>query len=139
MGTNFYVGELHIGKRSAAGRYCWDCNITLCKTGEANIHMGSGADHFYEACPRCGQAPVKESFEDSSVGRELGFNTSEPVGKQGVRGCSSFSWAATQDELRTALQDAPIVDEYGREYDDLDAVLSECPVQFFDSIGVDFS
>ena len=53
MGTNFYwivtgtaavpsdvkvpieedSPEVHIGKRSAAGPYCWDCGVTLCEGG----------------------------------------------------------------------------------------------------------
>lgn len=48
MGTNFYLKghrgdddpKYHIGKRSAAGLYCWDCRITLCKGGESAIHRG---------------------------------------------------------------------------------------------------
>ena len=38
MGTNFYLNERHVGKRSAAGWYCWDCKQTLCADGEHNVH-----------------------------------------------------------------------------------------------------
>jgi hypothetical protein len=39
MGTNFYSrGGRHIGKRSAAGWYCWDCKQTLCANGEQYVH-----------------------------------------------------------------------------------------------------
>lgn len=49
MGTNYYARgyrriadmdpQYHIGKRSAAGLYCWDCGKTLCKDGESGIHF----------------------------------------------------------------------------------------------------
>ena len=44
MGTNFYYWNLqqeenkHIGKRSAAGMYCFDCNVSLCKEGAEHVH-----------------------------------------------------------------------------------------------------
>ena len=103
MGTNFYVrgyrhddGPMtHIGKRSAAGLYCWDCGVTLCKGGESQVHMGRWEDQderWYKKCPKCGKSPLKESFETSSSGRELGFNKTQPTKKTGVQSCSSFSW-----------------------------------------------
>ena len=47
MGTNFYLGkyvyetkyENHIGKRSAAGLYCWDCDETLIIGGKDMFAM----------------------------------------------------------------------------------------------------
>lgn len=39
MGTNFYFSNGgHIGKRSAAGWYCWDCKQTFCVNGEEHVH-----------------------------------------------------------------------------------------------------
>jgi len=39
MGTNFYFSSGgHIGKRSAAGWYCWDCKQTFCADGEKYVH-----------------------------------------------------------------------------------------------------
>ena len=104
MGTNFYFRghrdddnpEFHIGKRSAAGLYCWDCRITLCREGESKVHK---RPTWYNSCPSCGQMPVKESLEVSAVGRELGFNKSQPRFKVGVKGCSSFSWAMESEKL----------------------------------------
>ncbi|MCK5641982.1 MAG: hypothetical protein KAJ19_14355 [Gammaproteobacteria bacterium] len=138
MGCNFYYGDpkIHIGKRSAAGLYCWDCGITLCKSGERIIH--SGQAQWHESCPNCGQRPIKEGLDNSSAGRELGFNKGPFIKKTGVRSCSSFSWDIHLDGLRNA---SLIVDEYGHEYSKrlFYSVLKECPIQFFDSIGMNFS
>src|SRR5437879_5718682 len=91
MGTNFYwrtaatllpTGEdvpedsddprIHIGKRSAAGPYCWDCDQTLCKDGIDGIHQGKSG--WYPACPRCGKEPLKEpSLARGAAAIELGF------------------------------------------------------------------
>lgn len=139
MGTNFYIKgkrgnddpRYHIGKRSAAGYYCWDCGLTLCKGGESKIHYG---DDFYDKCPKCGKGRDEEDFDSSSVGRELGFNNTTPKKKTGVRSCCSFSWAREIGKIKH------IVDEYGREYtlEEFKAVLEECPVQYRHSLGRSF-
>ena len=141
MGTNFYVKghqnndepRYHIGKRSAAGLYCWDCNATLCVGGVIAIHKGEAV--WADACPLCGKTPEKENLADSSSGRELGFNHNEPGKKTGVRSCSSFTWARKLGKIRK------IVDEYGREYtrEQFNKVLEECPIQFYHSLGQRFS
>lgn len=163
MGTNFYLRghrdddnpDFHIGKRSAAGLYCWDCKITLCREGESQVHY---RPTWYNACPKCNQEFVKESLEDSTVGRELGFNKSQPQVKIGVKGCSSFSWAMESEKLfqvcfyqprQTYLPFlSPIVelpeyiieDEYGQLYTSTEfrQILDECPIQFKDLIGRQF-
>ena len=128
---------VHIGKRSAAGCWCWDCGITLCNRGNDGIHR-SERHEWHDRCPQCGQEPVKESLSDSSVGRELGFNRDAPARKTGVRGCSSFLWAMWPEALEGV--DA-IEDEYGTRYTRAEflAVLDECPVQFTHSVGHWFS
>lgn len=139
MGTNYYVGTQcehrgqHIGKRSAAGAYCWDCGISLSKSG--NPHDGAG---MLDACPRCGQAGAEETLETSAAGRELGFNTEPPQRKSGVRSCSSFSWAVEPGYLEGVDE---IENEYGRHYTRTEflALLEECPIQFTHSIGLEFS
>lgn len=155
MGTNYYIKGykelddpyLHIGKRSAAGRYCFDCGITLCKDGKKAIHFGESLWH--NTCPKCGKAPALETLETSSGGLELGFNKHQAVKKQGVRTCSSFTWAM-QDEVVLAghiqalgmtLNEPSIVDEYGREFTikEFCATVDSCPIHFYDSIGVEFS
>lgn len=137
MGCNFYTTrDKHIGKRSAAGMYCWDCGITLCKAGEKGVHMG---EDWYDECPRCDQKPEKEKLEESSAGRELGFNKSKPKKKKGVASCSSFTWAVRPAEILLRIK--KVKDEYDRVYsrEEFVKILSECPIQYTDSIGVDFS
>lgn len=139
MGTNYYVATScehqgqHIGKRSAAGVYCWDCGITLSRSG--NPHDGSG---MLEACPKCGQGRQRETVETSAAGRELGFNRAPPARKSGVRSCSSFSWAVEPGYLEGV---AEIENEYGDHFTRAEflALLEECPIRFTHSIGVEFS
>lgn len=147
MGTNFYTAdyrnsdfdsmdpEYHVGKRSAAGLYCWDCRQTLIIGGESAVHTGAGA---HDHCPQCGAGRAVEDLVASAVGRELGFNQSAPIAKTGVRGCASFTWVKRPEELEGI---DTIWDEYGDRYtrDEFIAALQECPIQFFDSIGRWFS
>lgn len=152
MGTNFYLNyngetdyENHIGKRSAAGLYCWDCNKSLCKGA---VHYGNG---YYEACPICGKKLEKETLKESLGGRELGFNPpigkNKPKRKQGVKVCSSFTWAISPIEAQTKMGELQklkvgcVIDEYGTEYtvDEFEEVLNECPIRIIDSITETFS
>lgn len=163
MGTNFYVRghnrsddyEYHLGKRSAAGPYCWDCKRTLCIDGESGIHYDKG---FHDKCPSCGKKKRKEeSWDESTGGRELGFNKTAPHKKTGVASCSSFSWGMKQADLEKLFkskagncpccgkafdnQDKIIENEYGDLFtvEEFKQVLEECPVQFFDYVGEHFS
>lgn len=139
MGTNFYIGEQHIGKRSAAGWYCWDCNISLCVGGDTQVHL---SDNWYDACPYCGKKVVKESLYSSSAGRELGFNKSEPKKKSGVASCSSFSYAIKPEELVQKLNaGCTVVNEYGDKYTPRQflEILNECPIRLYHMIGQEFS
>jgi len=134
MGTNFYrkgyIGndnpDYHIGKRSAAGWYCWDCNVSLCKDGDSAVHT-STRDKWYDKCPICGKGIDKEDLNNSTVGRELGFNKSRPKRKTGVSSCCSFTWARDLGRIRK------IQDEYGRHYtkEEFLEVLEECPIEFY--------
>ncbi len=146
MGTNFYLASMpadgddldplyHIGKRSAAGLWCYDCGITLCKGGNEKIHYG---DEFYEACPKCGQAYIRESLAESAAGIELGFAKPSKI-VSGVRGASSFSWAMSEHDFFRAEDD--VIDEYGTKYsfgEFLEQVLNNCAVKFTHSLGVRF-
>ena len=146
MGTNFYTktDERHVGKRSAAGGYCWDCRMTMCPGGESQVHMGRalpwepGYVPWPKICPQCGAGESPETIHNSAAGRELGFNKSAPAAKRGVASCSSWTWAMNPDELEGY---SDFVDEYGHGYTRAEfmAVLEECPIRFFDSIGVEFS
>jgi hypothetical protein len=170
MGTNFYIRghrhsySHHLGKRSAAGMYCWDCGITLNKKGNEDIHQGCrNRSHpqfcncgWYDACPVCGEKPEKESLSEGSAGRELGFNKSAPGKKTGVASCSSFTWAMAPEKIPLELKDNDSCPCCRREYEDKDkvieneygdlftwdefmAVLDECPVKYTNSIGENFS
>lgn len=61
----------HIGKRSAAGRYCEDCGTTFCIHGTSRIHYEDNPYQFltqewentqkyywYEKCPICGKEGI---------------------------------------------------------------------------------
>lgn len=161
MGTNFYWRtelllpvepgtsmddpRVHIGKRSAAGPYCWDCSLTLCKGGESAIHYGVSG--WFENCPSCGRAKIKDDpFSSGASAIELGFAKPNAERPAGVRSTSSFSWAQDPERVGAICDQRPdeqiIQDEYGqlltgREF--VDMLRSNCPVQFTDNIGVEFS
>ena len=140
MGTNFSLKDdaTHVGKRSAAGLYCWDCMETLCESGVNGVHFSA---KFYEVCPVCGKNYVNEDMAESSGGRELGFNKSAPAPKVGVKTCSSFSWAMLPEDVEALSREGVvIVDEYGVEYTRAEffMVLSECPIKFHRMIGKEF-
>ena len=150
MGTNYYVEDQHIGKRSAAGDYCWDCGVTLCKGGNAKIHHdtdGKGNVEYngwHNRCPICKQSITDEDLDHSSVGRELGFNKTPPAKKTGIKSCSSFTWAMHPSIWMKRVRqskDKIVEDEYGRHFTvkEFCAVLEECPIQFEDSIDQEFS
>jgi hypothetical protein len=155
MGTNFFLVDgytdagfeydnpkTHIGKRSAAGIWCWDCGVTLYMGGVSELN-GSRDAGWYDKCPECGKyKEVPEPLEISSAGRELGFNKNKPIKKTGVKSCSSFNWAMCPSILeKLSTKGKPIIDEYGNRYSlkDFYAVLSECPVRRYESIGNWFS
>jgi hypothetical protein len=137
MGCNFYTLKgKHIGKRSAAGYYCWECKITLCKDGEKRIHRSDS--RWYKACPKCHKKPITETITQGAVGRELGFNKTPFAPRTGVTTCSSFSWAMEKTNIAKVRF---VLDEYGKRFTlkEFDAILSECPVQYFHHIGQEFS
>lgn len=151
MGTNYYFlkaisrheehpkfkERIHIGKRSAAGSYCWDCDATLCPGGMNHVHSAR-YKNWFDACPICGLEPVEETLTESTAGRELGFNDSKPGRKKGVASCSSFTWALSKEDFERNSH-LKIIDEYDREIWNFYEILLECPIQFFDLIGKEFS
>lgn len=144
MSTNFYfrdrgrhytTSKLFIGKRAAAGLYCWRCCITLCKDGPEQVHFSS---NWHKACPKCGDIYQRGAIHDDgdAVGIELGFakpRFSLPV--NGVMGCSSFLWHIPKDNVEEKIRSGhePIVrDEYGRDMDGdsfLLMIKCNCPIQ----------
>ena len=156
MGTNYYVRgfksqdsmdpKFHIGKRSAAGIYCWDCGVTLCKDGPTRVHndkcphLGTFCNcRWHEKCPSCGQKPQVEGLGDGAVGRELGFNKSVPKKKAGIASCSSFSWC--MDPKKFLKKRVTVWNEYGDNFSRAEfmKILEECPIQSTGSIGQWFS
>ena len=128
MGTNFYFKKIkgfafadHIGKRDAAGWYCWDCRIPLIEDG---------------ICPKCSKhKPEKESLTESAEGRDLGFNISRVRKKTGVASYSSFTWAVNkeylQKRLETVLNQLIVIEDengIGYTWGMFNEVLKECPV-----------
>jgi len=161
MGTNFYKGNgKHIGKRSAAGSYCWSCNMTLREGGEDLVHQSSR--HFakngfgftdsdinkgwHKSCPVCGE---KRTNDTNAALIELGFeepNNDNSKKRTGVQSCSSFNYARSQAELSKYLKRVwnkkVIKDEYGRkftgkEFDEM--IRNNCPIKITKHIGVEFS
>jgi len=172
MGTNFYIvdtynndgydrydPEIHIGKRSAAGLYCWDCKKTLCNDGEKYVYFSHKVPNtndlclnplrypevtWSSKCLKCGKKYREESMDKSSVGRELGFNRSIPKKKTGVKTCSSFNWAMKKEKLYKKFKEKKIkfiYNEYGDKYNlkEFKQMLKECPIQFENSIGEHFN
>ena len=121
MSTNFYLHtkgeEIHIGKRSAAGLYCYKCHTTTCEGGDKAIHTGRSP--FSKTCPKC-HMPVTTTT-------------------------CSFTWALEPHRLpRIQRHDfnTKIYDEYGVPVSWIEfdfELAARCPIQFYDSIGVDFS
>lgn len=155
MGTNFYFGKdegVHIGKRSAAGLFCWDCVVSLCNHSVDTLRgkdlYGSDAIHYsnkepwLEVCPICGNAPLEETLDNSASGRELGFNKNRPSAKNNVTSCCSFSWALSPKDFCDLFiaGEMQIFDEYGREYtrNEFRDVLSECPIKYYHIVGIEF-
>jgi hypothetical protein len=157
MGTNFYFvskdsHRLHIGKRSAAGFYCWDCNMTLHRDGfheypnpnipywstdRKGVHFN---DNWSKTCLNCGKPEEDEPGWNSAAGRELGFNKEKPHKKTGVKTASTFSWAI-RPSFFFRNRNRKIRDDYGKEYTfrQFLEVLDECPMWTYENIGHDFS
>lgn len=166
MGTNFYwivqedghtpagdaVGaspsdmdpNYHLGKRSAAGWYCYDCRTPLVEGGERAVHSDTALD--YEQCPKCGAGkPDSGTFYNTAM-VELGFAVPATTRLTGVQTASSFSWAQDPERVLAVCAAYPqrviITDEYERTYTGsafqrmLD---SGCPIRFTGSIGDMFS
>lgn len=163
MGTNFYwkkwngTGRVHIGKRSAAGLYCYDCGVTLCLQGEAGVHRGGGfseEEHrakWHPACPMCGATKAEfDGLTEGPAAVELGFAEPSRRPQHGVRGAASFTWAMHPDafddlckrSLWRVRRARPIVDEYERRYTvaGFRTMLEyNCPIRYTDSVGTGFS
>lgn len=135
--------KIHIGKRSAAGLYCWNCRCTLCAAGEEYIHY-SRHNRFLDHCPRCGSGPTNE--QDGPVAVELGWSEGRQEAPTGVRGTSSFTWAQEPAVVRRTceerMDESIVVDEYGTEMtgrEFLTMLRCNCAVEYLHLVGKWFS
>lgn len=133
----------HIGKRSAAGWWCYSCGVTLCIGGKENVH--SGYADWYKNCPKCKRPKNQENLGDGAAGVELGFASPRVEKPSGVSSCSSFSWAQEPDRVLAICQERPdeeiVVDEYGRALTGrafAEMLAVNCPIQSTRSVGKDF-
>ena len=86
--------EVHIGKRSAAGRWCSHCDISLMENGVAAVHSSYGK--MLDTCPICGA-------KDDKI----------------IHVCS-FTWQYDKEfweNIFGAVVETEFTDEYGIEYD----------------------
>lgn len=133
----------HIGKRSAAGTYCWDCKTTLCVGGIAYVHRSKLP--YLNACPSCGKSKTLESLAESAGGLELGFGKPRLVKKVGVTSVCSWTWAVCPDAFRNWAKENPdsacIKNEYGdvtTASEFVQMLDTNCPIEFR-AIGEEFS
>lgn len=159
MGTNFYwidpdqinvptdfADRSHVGKRSAAGWYCYDCNVPLVRGGDSNL-VHTCIENIINICPKCGQhKPETSSMPPRSALIELGL-AKPRTGRQttGVSTCSSFSWAQDPAFVKSICEsrasETIVADEYGREFtgqEFIQMLFANCPIEFTYSIGRDF-
>lgn len=131
MGTNFYWKKLpkefekyktpenesilmHIGKRSAAGMYCYNCGTTFNRWGTQYVHKGGIQEiDWYTKCPICGA--------------------------EGEHACSftyTFLLQLTviRQKMASSEKDAPLIeDEYDETYTlerFYNEVAGKCPIMF---------
>ncbi len=159
MGTNFYwiksnvkTDETvskdnifdHIGKRSAAGGYCWDCGTTLLiNYGTHGVHRGDKDARWSDVCPSCGKSTPRKENRYSAAMVELGFTQATHEKLTGVSSCSSFTWTLMKHywELKKmrGLNVKVVCDEYGREFtaDEFLDMVENCPI--WDQLPTEFS
>lgn len=129
----------HLGKRSAAGYYCWDCGQTLCQGGDKKVHHGKSS--WWDSCPKCGKSPVAKDKMPRSMALELGFAAARGHRPSGVAACSSLSWCHPPMAAKAFIESQEIVsvtDEYGRKMTGLQflaMVQTNCPIQLSRMVG----
>lgn len=117
MGMNVYtaskIGDCrrgtHIGKRWAAGIWCWDCGRQL-KAHDGRLD-----------CSRCGKSILVADLKFNPAMRELGFEKAKPMKHRGIDGASGFVWQVGVHGLgldRAAVKKAlgaakHVITEYG--------------------------
>jgi len=156
MGTNFYWIQdnektqrddslaVHIGKRSAAGWYCFDCGTTFSRHtcelhfGQKSFDVDCPARNYNvsESCPGCGKKPDMSSPQVKEGGAmlELGFSKTMP--QQGITPCCSFTWTLMKHRRKLLellkFKKKVVVSEYGDQYTAKEflKLTDDCPIQF---------
>jgi hypothetical protein len=135
MGTNYYANNeegTHLGKTSAAGWYCFDCDETLVMKGKKFIHQGGPQR---DECPECG---ASKADVEASLGRKT---SDDPEDWGPVRPTYSFSWAVNPMKFFKGEYGDQFKNEYGEELDvnEMKKIIYGSPLQIYDSIGEEFS
>jgi hypothetical protein len=166
MGTNYYAYDVkskeqlyHIGKRSAAGHFCWDCGMSSKNIAKDNwdkkpyiygtraIHCGGFEENRLnneptdlEYCPVCGKPFHVDKEEVNAMFAELGF--SKQPNRTNNTTCS-FMFGISPYVLSDVMSNENIcvIDEYGRELtkEEFKEVIQNCGVKYYDFVGEDFS
>ena len=115
-----------IGKRSADGMYCWDCNKRL-------LYRWDGT---WSRCLGCDKTIETVSPSQTAAWVELGFGKPRTKRPTGIASCSSFTWGQDQTAVRGACERYQrrriVQDEYGKRYTGrqfLAMLAANCPIQ----------
>lgn len=142
MSTNYYVDDVHVGKISGAGSYCFSCQQTLCSGGMKGLHTGEWGWH--KECPQCGRSRnVSPDLDQDNF--NIFIPTTDVV--TGVKYSISFTWAVEPNWLEILSTGTNVLDEYGRQYTkkwlweriDIESITNHCILWKTEFIGRTFS
>jgi hypothetical protein len=133
----------HIGKRAAAGPYCWDCMVTLNVGGGAAVHRDQ---NWLDRCPICQQAQPEAPIMAYAASVELGWTADRKLRPHGTGSASSFTWAQDPVSVCLACMRFPATGIIQSSYNEiytgsrfLKMLEYNCPIQFYDAIGSNFT
>ena len=154
MGTNFYLLDgRHLGKRSAAGQYCTNCDINLVTgqpggadfgmnpSDDRNPHAISRYEGMNQACPNCKAfRPTDTPFYQPELCRPTEAETNAEL-IEVVQQVYSFSYAAQPWDIHALSRQRKVVSEYGdkttiQEFEDM---VAGAKFWFTSSVGREFS
>lgn len=162
MGTNFYIKgystsrqdvteisikKWHIGKRSGAGQFCFDCGVSLALGGNRFVHYDV-QDYIRQRFPSLTGKYELEAYHKCPLCEKPATGGDE--GKTGVHYACSFTFAMGLAEAKRRIEeeclkltDPCVQDEYYREYtwQEFMDILDNIPhsLWFTDSLGTEFS
>ena len=97
MGMNVYTMKgIHIGKRHAAGIWCWDCRVRASQDQTAML--------WY--CHKCSRRLEQKTLADTGYNpalRELGFDKGDPKLHHGIDGASAWTWQIGEHGLGASI------------------------------------